>query len=415
MEHQLRTITGFVLCFLLALMSLALLVTAPVSAEEPSLAAANTSGAITGTETTPPNLQVTKVLVANQAANLTSATNTYTIDFAPKSINGDTNVTPPALPSVSIVLSKVGYSSNGTVYYMNSAPVLPDGFSNSCEATGAGYYYYTVTEQDGSTGDAVTYSKAEYTLILLVANRSSGSGVYIAGAMVQQDKDNNGTSIADTPKVDLTMGSGIASQYNQFLFVNQFSPSSSLTIKELTKGAYANMNKSFTLTIGLTARPVYKDVRTYKADLMKDGQVIKNYSFSSGVVSDANGNYIAPVTQAIPFTSGETLVFKDLPIGTSYTVSEQHVNMYTTSGELVYGGTSANLTAASGNNAFEISSATTKNMNIVMSRENTATVINTFNVSSPTGFIINNLPYVILAAAGIGILVYLSVKKRRHA
>ncbi|MGL5514617.1 MAG: Spy0128 family protein, partial [Sporomusa sp.] len=145
----------------------------------PVLAAGTPS---TGTETSPADASIKKVLEMPEGTNVPTAT--FTFVLTAKSVDGNTDgtslATMPAItgPTVSISASDTSTTSNGVTTISKETGA----FLKNVTFPHAGIYIYTVTEQSGTyatgTGEIMTYSGASYDIEVYVDN--GDSGLYIA-------------------------------------------------------------------------------------------------------------------------------------------------------------------------------------------------------------------------------------------
>lgn len=313
----------------------------------------------------------------------------------------------------------------------------------------AGRYAFEATELIGNeTG--VTYDYAKYTLYVAVANLADGSGTYVKditagkqeadtnedgtpktdeegniiykaidkalGNYEFEDKDNddvvdqfeedNGTPADENDKNDedaiLAAQTGNGFGYtNTYVKATNVTPdgkdedgedpdatddNTGLYIQKNVAGDFADKTQEFTFSVTVTA-PSLSNKTEYKAvifDLDEDKTVGDEKTFASGVA------------QEIKLTDQQRLVFKDLDIGAKYEVTEA---------------AAANYTAAVNGEATNAASDT-----IVDTEANQARYVNTYDDegTTPTGILMQNAPYILVATLAAGGLVIYLAKRREE-
>ncbi|MFR3686661.1 MAG: Spy0128 family protein, partial [Enterococcus sp.] len=113
-----------------------------------------------------------------------------------------------------------------------------------------GIYYYEIAEtQPGSVGD-ITYSKAEYTVRILVENTDDGPKV--TGIIVDRLKDGDGKPV--TGKVDPTPNPD-DDNHSEFRFINKYRGLTKVQVKKIVagdgSGDFGDREKDFKFTITL--------------------------------------------------------------------------------------------------------------------------------------------------------------------
>lgn len=270
----------------------------------------------------------------------------------------------------------------------------------------AGVYTYKVTEdQTGDKGDGaygLTCSDAEYEMKVYVKNGETGT--YIYSVTVLPVKDDNGDSINDAEKVDPTPDSSDDGK-SSFVFTNSFtkkaggdtSDAKSLTITKNVAGDYGDKTRQFQFTVSIEL-PSYVD-----SSINYEGKVgDKTYTFN-------NGNRFT--CDNVMLADSDVLEFSDLPAGTKYSVIETGTQNYTASANVIQNGISTDIPQGDKGQNYTIEDK------MVGEGKNELTVINTHDINSvtPTGIIINNLPFVLMVVvAGSGLALYVVSKRRSH-
>lgn len=233
-----------------------------------------------------------------------------------------------------------------------------------------GKYAYTISENEtkipGITKDAHTYE-----MIVTVVNKQkdnltneTGYGYYV------------GMYGAEGQKVPAVF----TNTYNSY----------SLEVKKTVKGNFGDLNDTFTF-----------DITLGEAD-GKDN----NYASATVTVSDAanvaNGKTwtIGGGQQTVTLKHGQTITISNLPVGVTYTVTEQGAHkegwIYKTTGEAVASedGTKPSITAENSSNKVEI--------------------VNEHEGTPDMGVVLDNAPYIaMLAIVAIGGVALMLNKRRR--
>jgi hypothetical protein len=286
-------------------------------------------------------------------------------DSAKGSLDNATNFT-FTMPDLAQVSGGTDYKQSATInqVFEGKVPTKP------------GVYQYAVTEEKTYTNkenDKLTFDESEFHVVITV--NTDGEIDQVAVINPQGEK-------ADpTDEPEDTDGDGVV-ETKGFSFVNNYektvsnheepgenpgddpvSKAGAFDLKKLVAGQYADKDKEFDFNITV--------------------ELPKNNT----------GEYSVPATKKLSH-NGESLNVAKLPIGTKITVTEAAVDGYTAGWE----------SSADGN-------ATT-----VLVGEKGAYIkcTNTFddNSTTPTGIIINNLPYVLIILLAIGGIVLFARKRR---
>ncbi len=214
-----------------------------------------------------------------------------------------------------------------------------------------GVYKYLVTEAAGNTA-GVTYSSEQFYLILTIVRDESNQKKFVA-AFHYETLDGKKTIMSDT---------GYTNQYD----------SGSLTVTKHIAGNMADMDKRFAFTVQFDSGN-------------------KTWDANSVNISGAEGTWDASTkTYTCELGNNESVTFSNLPAGVTYTVSEDAKN-YTS--EATYSDDTHTISADD---------------------EDTVDFTNTLTNDIDAGISMDSLPYILmLAAAGIGMVVFFA-KKRSH-
>lgn len=345
-----------------------------------------------------------------------------------------------ALDSVKLMFTSKDQKTDGKIVKESQNILADANFPN------AGIYKYTVSETSGkatveneSGEGTMTYDTTTYSMFVVVKNNADGTGTVIDDVIVEKDGEEGDAKVDPTPTTDKDQDTDNADQGddtndaatgegNSFRFVNTYTKTtgenpdtpinpgeedttdSALTVSKKVVGDMADLTKEFSFAITLnypeTAKDVAKEITAYRVG--KDGKVKEVLQFEEGVDADVS----AAGANTFKLSNGEYLAFKELPAGTTYKVKELGTTNYTGS-----------IITTSNNNAAAEEKAE-KSANLVASQAvvgemvngNSAAVTNTYDDQSatPTGIIVNNLPYVaLLLVAVVGCVVIFAGRKRR--
>lgn len=380
----------------------------------------------TGTEDNPAQAKIVKTL--KYADGITEPDDQFNFTFTKVSVDDVT--TPDALAVMPELSASVAFNDDTGKYNDQTTEGLNVVSKQSANIFDgktfphAGVYVYTVVEEGtDAVGYGMDYSEAVYTMRVYVKNGVNGT--YVASVTAEKTTDDDGTTIEDGEKVDPTpdddTGDGIS---NEFAFVNVFTKKggfnggdnteipeptpdpgdkeypeylekiAALVIDKTVAGEYGDKTMDFSFSLTLTKAPTAED-ETYTATI---------YTRGNGTAVDTK-----TVTPGTPCTftlkDNQMLIFEDLPAGTTYDVSETAVAKYTTTTELI-----ANGVTTSGNAVIDNA--------LVGEEDNYARYTNTFDDSSvtPTGIIINNLPFILMIVlAGAGIVLFVITRRRKYS
>jgi|GEM_PF-2287089 len=341
----------------------------------------------------------------------------------------------------------------------------------------AGEYVYTITETPDANDASIQFSKASYQIHIFVANKTAETtdyngtkdangtdGLYIAAisaARMTNTDDYNAATAATPTKVNTTDLHGYNNTGNALDFQNLYVEYSKLSLQKKVAGAYADQTKFFTFNtkIDLPATGVIKNAdgtvktksytayvynaetntRVAEADNKDSSGTTHPVAYTFTVGDDGVGvaqNVLLKHNQYLRFENDDTDKTANLPVGTTYTSTETKEADYTATASLIYStkddaGNDVNTdkTAALGNAA----KAANKDLTVIEYTEagyaadpktvdhtlvgeglgNAAEFLNTYKTVTPTGIVIDNLPYIMLILLAIGGLFAVIAGKRR--
>lgn len=396
--------------------------------------AAFAAGEITGTETAPAKAAITKMFNMPEGTNTPAAD--FKFKFEKKSYLGNTDAASLAqMPAIADATASFTSADAGTVN--NGLKSVPKEVIVDPVFTNTGIYTYEITETPDTytianpDNEAMTYSQAKYEITYYVKEKSDGSGYYVSSIVAKIITNDDGTA-GSGDKVDPTPGgNGGSGDYSKLMFTNTYLKNNGgvdpldpdnqvLGISKTVAGDYADTTKYFSYDVTVTKPAVLAAETIYKAYVVEGTSVVTSLdnlatgSDATSIKTDANGlKYVEIATGAaksIKLKHGQKLVFNDLSVGATYVAVEKGVMGYIPSATLTVNGTvlTPDLTAADGQDL-------STNSRLVGENKNAADYVNTFRDVTPTGLIINNLPFVmILAAAALAFIGFVAVKSRRR-
>ena len=347
------------------------------------------------------------------AEGITTPTATFSFKFAPKSGQNSANV------PYETVTPTNGTIPNRTVTY-NGSDTLPQGKTAITKATddifagvtyeNAGEYVYTVSEeQTGWTAlanniDTLTFDTKTYEMHVFVKNKSQGTGTYISNVYFVDTTAGSTTAATAKKAGNAEPGTeGGSKVYKYDLFKNKYtkkagktgdSPSTinpnadALTITKKVAGGLASKTKNFTFKLTFKAAST-DETGTY-----------------TGTKGTEQIQFTKDVEKEFTLHDGESLVFSDLPAGTKYTLKEEGTSGYTPSSAYKENGTLKNGAAGTQSQAYTVADV------LIGEKENNNIVTNTLPEVTPTGLLIDNLPFIIMI--GLGLFGFILVAKRRR-
>ena len=380
----------------------------PTFADDNDVATAKATGE------TSAKVSINKVL--NIAEGITTPEATFTFTFTPKT-GTSSNGAPYETISDSngkIAAKNVVYSKSDLLQ-PNQTSIKKDtgNIFESVTYTHAGEYVYTVAEtqnvgwaqilKNSVAIDSMTYDNRSYEMHVIVKNKQS-SDVYISSVYFKLVSTSSTAKVKPSEKGEL---------YKYDLFVNtyrknagkitnpneptpnkpkpeNFNPGAkSLVIKKLVEGDSADKTKDFTFKLTFTKAST-DDQGTFV------GQVgSTSYTFENGK------------EKTITLHHDQSLVFDNLPAGTRYKLVESGSQGYKATASYNENGVIRNQTGTA-------SADFTQTSILVGEKTNDNTITNSLPNVTPTGLLIDNLPFILMIGLGLAGFVVLS-KKRRQA
>ena len=315
-------------------------------------------------------------------SNVTTPDATFTFHFEKVSLDDvTTEDAKNSMPEINDQTTSFASTDNGTntdgvkTVTKNTNNVVPSGES----FPHAGVYRYHITEKNsGYTNDDTTsmiWSLAEYNMDVYVANKADGS-LYVKNVVVYSTKDN--------------MGEALDTKVDSMLFTNKFMKTSSLSVKKIISGDYADMSKKFNFKLILNNSKMANDT-SYSGTITRNDGTTETVNFTVGTEA------------SFMLGNGETLELANLPVGTRYSVGEENEG-YKVSIETIVNGQKV---TGGANGAVQ-------NDVLVGEGKNSTTYTNTKETTVPTGIIVNNLPFFLMVLVAVsGFVAYIAVRRQR--
>lgn len=326
----------------------------------------------------------------------------------------ETASTDVTVPTISVndltFTSGMGTASGGIVTAHMQSTNLLEGLLGKNAFPKAGIYVYTITETadtvtlaDG-TKESLTYNTEgqSYTLRIYVSLDENGDTIVDGGTV--EDKDGNKVNPSPQPTEpggEPGSATGEVVSNNGFNFKNVYTkeagsidpedPDTGLHISKTIAGSGADKTKEFGFTI-----------------LIKDDASTNSKTFTL-VTPDGNIT-ITPGTESAVFylTNEEAAQLKGIQVGATVTVTEAAADPYTASYEYIKNGTKGSAVTAT-----DKKTALSTGEQQLGEARNEAAYTNTLDPVTPTGIIINNLPYILLVAIALGGVAMYFVSRRR--
>lgn len=348
-----------------------------------ALAAALFGGVSTALAATATVPQVQKQLDLNPGSTV-SATFTYSI--TPKELstgtgNEKTYTDGPAAAIADITLTDASNTANNT----GTGAITFGGKSDASAFAHAGVYAWTIKENDTQNPAGLGAFQDDpqvYTLIATVVNGDNGlefsSFVIVKG---------EATSVTNTSKAD-------ALKFDNKYTENTTENSNDLTITKAVAGKQGDKSKQFEFTVTFTAPSVLPNGQT-AAQVLNAITATANGATDIQFADAADGATTRTVTFKAADAKGVT--FSNVLVGTTYSVQETAVDGYKQSWSATANGTE---------------SASQANL-LIGESANNGTMTNTHEDVTPTGLVINNLPFITLGCVAIaGVVAYGAAKRK---
>lgn len=337
------------------------------------------STALAATATVP---QVQKQLDLNPGSTV-SATFTYTI--TPKALttgNGtETTYTDgPTAAIADITLTDASNTANNT----GAGVITFGGKSDASAFAHAGVYAWTIKENTTQNTGVGTFQDDPqvYTLIATVVNGDNGLEF---SSFVIAKGDVNSTANPDKAS---------AIEFDNKYTENTTENNTDLTITKAVAGKQGDKSKQFEFTVTFTAPSVLPNGQT-AAQALNAITATANGATDIQFADAADGATTRTVTFKAADAKGVT--FSNVLVGTTYSVQETKVDGYTQSWKATANG----------------AESTSQDNLLIGEKTNNGTMTNTHSDVTPTGLIINNLPFIMLGCVAVaGVVAYGAAKRK---
>lgn len=358
-------------------------------------------------------LKIKKVLNLPTSGVKTPA-ETFTFKFTKVSFNGKTEDLETNVPTIND--QTVSYTEDDkkdqddAVTGKQVIKLTPDAL-NGVTFTKVGQYVYKVTETKGTTED-MTYSKAEYTVSIFTETKNGK--IVVSDIQIAQSKDDKGQDPADKNKKEYTPGTDEDhGKGNGLVFNNNYDKKGGndnpkkqedpedkdkkgFTLKKIVAGEKANSEEKFEFTLTVT-----KPEGTHSTETQFSYKIA---SKDIDTPTEVKVDYDKPFK--VELKNGERIVFGKVLLGSKVKVEETNAKGYisTVNDDSKLNGTVVTLN--------DLKADVTGQKVIGEEGDNFVTFTNTQQTA--VGFILNNLPFIVLVAfAGFGILFFVKNKKEK--
>lgn len=329
-----------------------------------------------GTKENPAKVSVTKNLEFAEGISTPNAT----FDFTASKIDAVTPDAPDAtIQSIPYTKGKeIGELKDRKYVVSKTSEIKFNKFPH------AGEYQYTVRETPGNM-EGMTYDTNEYTLKVYVVNTDNNELYVKTITATEKDKKQKPDKLLFTNTYTRNGGS----EGNK----------DSLVIRKEIKGDLANKTKTFKFKLIFEEKPATATGENAKLEGMIGN---KTYEFQYGK------------EQEFDLGDNQELVFKNIPAGTRYRVTELGVDDgYKPSVDVIENGTKMDTRNAE--DADDLSSAVDGANNLIGENENKVTFTNTNDSKPLTGIIAKNAPMILVAGAGVLAMLGYALTKRKFA
>lgn len=413
--------------------------------------AGNTVGTGTTTNDVAKGIVITSSL--NIAPGVAVPAETFTYKFAQDTSDttGMYQDTAAPISNVTVAFSAADRAATAT----EPAKLMKQAAVTLASYDRAGVYKYVVTEVAGSTS-GMTYADNAYTLYVTVKN--TGTGVAVDNVVLVPGNGDTTAAKADANPTDADSNStpdytenanGLVNAANGFEFVNSYTkvkgdtapgqdkdvdPTDGTTNPDGTPGitdgngdGIINQGDKVTdpdeLAFGLSNKAANEDPSgldlvdkktpvEYTVKVTVPDTTPSTYALPDGIITDADGNIIRTVTPAadgtydVELADGETFYIPNLPVGSKISVSET-----------VPENTDPSYTGK--NNGVDMgTNSYTAPVEVVVGDNGPSTVsfTNTYDntTATPTGVILQNMPFIVMALIAVMGVALVVVSKRRR-
>ena len=307
---------------------------------------------------------------------------------------GVEEVTSDAPPIADFQIGFSGEDTSAGFATKESADFLPD----ILDFPHAGIYEYIITETiPGTVDDTITYSLAEYKFLVCVVN--DGDDLKFEEIVIQQIKDDAGEDI-EAPD---------DGKRSEAIFENKYVADALLTIDKTVTGDYADKTKDFDFDI------TFFSAVAPATDMVLTGTIIGTDGNPTGTTVDVTieaGETSG--TGSFQLKHGESIEF-EAKSGITYTVAETGDASYVGKATVTENGTASAQTTAAQGDDLTAENDGGDDVLLIGADTNSVSFVNECKTTTPTGIIINNLPFIVLILIAVAAIVLYARGKRRKA
>lgn len=374
----------------------------------------------TGTEANPAEVKIWKNIQMPVGVNTPAGTATF--EFTSYKVDGATATTTnmPVIPNRTITFTTGDTGdADTTAAGVRTVSKKSGNILAGVTFPHAGEYLYHVKElasgftlaNTTSLHETMEYSTKEYQVQVVVANNAANTGVYVQSISVgvwNPVTSTVGTKVNDTDH-DEGVGFGFTNKFNRTHIGSPTDPSAALQISKSVSGSAGNTTEYFPFSLQVedpTSVAVGVTTGTYKAIIVEGGVAVDP---TNNGITGAGADHSFSITAGAAFTfklkHNQSLAFIDLPVGATYTVSETNAQGHTAYFKSTSNGVAGTEAAGSTSGAAKY---ITEGADIAAFRNNK-------DAATPTGILINNLPYILLIGfAGVVVLVVVNKKNKEE-
>lgn len=372
---------------------------------------------------------ITKSLV--MPVNTDTPAATFKFTAAPTALNGSNAAADvllvPAIPSAALEISytqgDTGTEENGVKTVNKETANILEGITWPKE----GVYSYTITEQGDtysiadSFREKMTYAQSSYTMDVYVTRDNQNKlVVYAVGAKILAADafytgETAGTKIDPTPGGD----PGATGSFSGMVFTNKYlknkggtditDPANTvLSVSKMVKGLQADTTKDFAFSVAVYMPKTVEGDPSYNASY--HSYIVENREGAVPLGTESPIIFASGVAQQISLKHNQKLIFTDLPVGSRFHVTETAAAGYTPSYTLAHNGGTAETVSGAENQELSISEE-----KYIGENASSLSYVNTYRDITPTGIIVDNLPYItLIGMAALALAGFILLKARSY-
>ncbi|MBR5949970.1 MAG: hypothetical protein IKZ87_00885 [Actinomycetaceae bacterium] len=336
-------------------------------------------------------VNIVKTIDTNSEINV--AGNQYTFNIAQDPCQNGTPATDTACAAAAdypTVASSVSVTFNQGDTTKTVAFPLPDISATPAPYSKPGIYVWKVTEQANTvSGHDVTYSQAGYRVKAYVVKNASTGALEYKAVTIAQDTDDAGTAVTTNNKRE------------QLDFKNVYKDVANLVVDKTVvnnAGLPEDANGEYSFTVAIT----------YPSNFTPTTAP----TVTGAVAGSVSGDTAGTTSLSFKLKNGDSATIAGLPVGTTYTVTETNTGTTFT--------TDMKTTKTSSFTTPNATENTDANKRVTASAAlgdggNVVDVTNTYEDITPTGLVLEVLPYVLMI--GIPLLAiagYIALRRKMN-